>query len=264
MLQQQIWFLITEWLNTLNLNWRKSWAVSRLNIRWNHRERELVFSANICGFLTQKGSKTSQLKDTLKSLCPDKLFAVICQRNTQWSSAYSRMCSPNMSTNSPGTDSEEARVVPLLEMSRSSVLYRLFVTTAICSYYLINATGYLYSCQQLRCSVWKICHCTDCTAKKKKKNEDLALCKQHRERDVPAAGYYLTLSVWRWRNFWQKTTTFYLLFVFFVWMLELNCEEWCVHFEMLSAGGSGEEDRLLRHQIENTVLCFEGVHLHSC
>lgn len=169
MLQQQIWFLITEWLNTLNLNWRKSWAVSRLNIRWNHRERELVFSANICGFLTQKGSKTSQLKDTLKSLCPDKLFAVICQRNTQRSSAYSRMCSPNMSTNSPGTDSEDARVVPLLEMSRSSVLYRLFVTTAICSYYLINATGYLYSCQQLRCSVWKICHCTDCTAKKKRK-----------------------------------------------------------------------------------------------
>lgn len=108
MLQQQIWFLITEWLNTLNLNWRKSWAVSRLNIRWNHRERELVFSAKICGFLTQKGSKTSQLKDTLKSLCPDKLFAVICQRNTQWSSAYSRMCSPNMSTNSSGTDSEEA------------------------------------------------------------------------------------------------------------------------------------------------------------
>lgn len=96
------------WLNTLNLNWRKSWAVSRLNIRWNHRERELVFSANICGFLTQKGSKTSQLKDTLKSLCPDKLFAVICQRNTQRSSAYSRMCSPNMSTNSSGTDSEDA------------------------------------------------------------------------------------------------------------------------------------------------------------
>ena len=28
-----------------------------------------------------------------------------------------------------------------------------------------------------------------------KKNEDLALCKQHRERDVPAAGYYQTLSV---------------------------------------------------------------------
>lgn len=169
MLQQQIWFLITEWLNTLNLNWRKSWAVSRLNIRWNHRERELVFSANICGFLTQKGSKTSQLKDTLKSLCPDKLFAVICQRNTQRSSAYSRMCSPNMSTNSSGTDSEDARVVPLLEMSRSSVLYRLFMTAAICSsYYLINATGYLYLCQQLRCSVWKICHCTDCTAKNKK------------------------------------------------------------------------------------------------
>lgn len=29
----------------------------------------------------------------------------------------------------------------------------------------------------------------------KNKNEDLALCKQHRERDVPAAGYYQTLSV---------------------------------------------------------------------
>lgn len=50
-------------------------------------------------------------KILLKVYVQINFFPVICQRNTQWSSAYSRICSPNTSTNSPGTDSEEARVV---------------------------------------------------------------------------------------------------------------------------------------------------------
>lgn len=46
-----------ERLNMLNLNWRKSRAVSRPNIRWNHREPELVFMKTDVDFWSRRDRK---------------------------------------------------------------------------------------------------------------------------------------------------------------------------------------------------------------
>ena len=128
-------------------------------------------------------------KILLKVYVQINFFPVICQRNTQWSSAYSRICSPNTSTNSPGTDSEEARVVFFswnVLFIRDNVHLFFLLLNKCHRLFIFMSAAQVFSMKDM--PLYRL--------HSKRKNEDLALCKQHRERDVPAAGYYQTLSVW--------------------------------------------------------------------
>lgn len=226
-----------ERLNMLNLNWRKSRAVSRPNIRWNHREPELVFMKTYVDFWSRRDRKLLIWKIFSENDCVEINFLLWYCRGTL--SGHQRTAGSVDQTRQQ-TDLVQNQKRFLLFLSLKCLVPPYSIIYTRCNGHLFFLTPHKCHRLMIFMSAAQVFSMKDCTATQG------ARC--------TCCWLLSNPECWRWwRSFWQQTTTFYHFFVFFVWMLELHCEKWWVHPEMLSPG---EEEGLHWHGIESRKYCL--------